>query len=115
MSVIEETLALQIRVEKLPVPQREFKPFADRRFRCDFTWEYLRLICEVDGEVHRIKSRFHADIEKHALLVLDGWTVLRVGGREVRSGAAIVWVREAIEQASRRLGLTPRPATRIMP
>lgn len=106
MSVIEETLALQIRVEKLPVPQREFKPFADRRFRCDFTWEYLRLICEVDGEVHRIKSRFHADIEKHALLVLAGWTVLRVGGREVRSGLGIEWVREAIAQRTIKNHLT---------
>ena len=99
MSVIEETLALQIRVMKLARPVRQFKPFEERKFACDFAWPELKLVVEVDGEVHRIKSRFHADIEKHALLVLAGWTVLRVGGREVRSGVGIEWVREAIAQA----------------
>lgn len=98
MSAIEELLALHIRIEKFPKPVRQFKPFDTRKFACDFAWPELRLIVEVDGEVHRIKSRFHADIEKHALLVLDGWTVLRVGGREVRSGLAIEWVREMLAQ-----------------
>lgn len=95
-SVIEATLALQIRVEKLPLPVKQFYPFRERRFRCDFAWPDRRVIVEVDGEAHRIKARFHADIEKHALLVLAGYTVLRVGGREVRSGQAVQWVRQLL-------------------
>lgn len=79
----------------MPTPQ--FQPFPERRFRVDFAWPDRRVIVEVDGEVHRIKARFHADIEKHALLVLAGWTVLRVGGREVRSGQAVQWVRQVLD------------------
>lgn len=105
MSKIEEHLALHIRCDKLPAPTRQFRPFEDRKFRCDFAWPDLRLIVEVDGEVHRIAERFHADIEKHALLVLAGWTVLRVGGREVRSGLAIEWVRQIIAYREKILDL----------
>jgi very-short-patch-repair endonuclease len=85
-----------MRVERLPLPVAQFKPVRERRFRMDFAWPDRRVIVEVDGEVHRIKTRFHADIEKHALLVLAGWTVLRVGGREVRSGQAVQWVRQLL-------------------
>jgi very-short-patch-repair endonuclease len=107
LSAIEEQLALQIRCDKLAVPVRQFKPFEDRKFRCDFAWPSIWLIVEVDGEVHRIKTRFHADIEKHALLALAGWTVLRVGGREVRSGQAVQWVAQAIDRAQRLARVTP--------
>lgn len=92
-SAIEETLAVHIRAEQLPRPKRQFIVNPDRRWRLDYAWPELKFACEVDGEVHRIKERFHADIEKHAWLVLNGWTLLRVGGREVRSGQAIAWLK----------------------
>lgn len=100
MSALEETLALHIRAEKLPAPQREYVFAPPRRWRIDFAWPELRLAVEVDGEAHRIHERFHADFEKHARLVLDGWTLLRVGGREVRSGKAIAWLKTLLWERS---------------
>ena len=97
-SKIEEVLAHHLAIAGVEPPVRQFKPIEERRFRCDFAWPHLRFICEVDGEVHRIAERFHADIEKHALLVLAGWTVLRVGGREVRDGTALKWVEAMLEK-----------------
>lgn len=111
-SPIEALLAVQIRDDGGMVPpERQFRPLDDRKFRCDFAWPSVRLIVEVDGAVHRIKSRFHADIEKQALLVLAGWTILRVGGREVRDGTAVKWVLEAYRQACAR-HLDPETAAR---
>jgi len=96
VSQLEETLALHIRAEKLPPPEREYVFAPDRKWRMDFAWPRLMLAVEVDGEVHRISERFHADIEKHARALLLGWTVLRVGGREVRNGLAIHWLKALI-------------------
>lgn len=95
-SAIEELLAVHIRAEKLPVPVREFEFHPCRGWRLDFAWPQIKFAVEVDGEVHRIKERFHADIEKRAQALLDGWTVLHVGGREVRSGKAIEWLKSLL-------------------
>lgn len=92
-SEIEQMLAVHIRADKLPPPEREYMPNPKRGWRIDFAYPTLKIAIEVDGAVHRIRERFHADIEKHAWLVLNGWTLLRVGGREVRSGKAIEWVK----------------------
>lgn len=93
MSAIAALFALHLRADKLPPPVPEYLPFPDRKFRIDFAWPAVKFAVEVDGEVHRIKARFHSDIEKHALLAMDGWVLLRVGGREVRSGVAVMWTR----------------------
>lgn len=100
MSPIEEALALHIRADKLPRPVRQYQVNPERRWRIDYAWPALRIAVEVDGEVHRIKERFHADIEKHAWLTLNGWTLLRVGGREVRDGRAIAWVKALLWERS---------------
>lgn len=96
-SPLEAMLALHIRGERLPAPVREFQFHPTRKWRFDFAWPDVRLAVEVDGEVHRIKSRFHADLQKHASATLMGWTVLRVGGHQVRAGVAVQWVREALK------------------
>lgn len=104
-SSIEASLGLQMRAAKLPEPVAQYRPFPDRRFTLDYAWPPLAFAVEVDGMVHRIKGRFAADIEKHALLVLDGWTVLRVGGREVRSGVALQWVERMLRQRGNLAGI----------
>jgi very-short-patch-repair endonuclease len=86
-------LALHIKADKLPEPVREFEFHPLRGWRFDFAWPAIKFAVEVDGEVHRIKERFHADIEKRAVALLNGWDVLHVGGREVRSGQAIAWLK----------------------
>lgn len=47
----EETLALHIRAEGLPTPEREHVFAEGRRFRFDFAWPLLKLSVEVDGGV----------------------------------------------------------------
>lgn len=86
-------LARDMRAEHLPAAVRQYIVNPDRRWRLDFAWPGIKVAVEVDGEVHRIAERFHSDIEKHAWLTLNGWTLLRVGGREVRSGQAITWLK----------------------
>lgn len=91
-STIEATLALHIRASKLPDPKRNYVFLPDRKLELDFCWPELKLGVEVEGAVHRIKERFHGDIEKHALALIHGWTVMRVDGRAIRSGNAIDWL-----------------------
>lgn len=91
-SEIEATFALHIRAAKLPVPQRDYKFMPGRRFEFDFCWVDKKIAVEVQGNVHRIKSRFKADIFKRAYALLDGWRVLEVDGDAIRSGVAIQWI-----------------------
>jgi very-short-patch-repair endonuclease len=95
-SALEATFALHLRADKVPEPVREHMPIVGRKFRIDFAWPKIKFGVEVDGEVHRIKERFHGDIEKGALLLLAGWAILHVSGREVRSGQALVWTKAAL-------------------
>lgn len=101
-SAIEETLALHIRADKLEQPIREYAFDAARGWRFDFAWPKLHFAVEVDGEVHRIRERFHSDIHKGARALMLGWAVLHVSGREVRSGEAIQWVKALLWE---RVGL----------
>lgn len=85
----EEELSLHLRALKLPEPVREFPFCPDRRHRFDFCWPDRKLAVEVDGGVHRIKGRFLADVERHNLAQLLGWTVLRFTPGDVSAGKAV--------------------------
>lgn len=58
------------------------------------------LAVEVDGQVHRIKGRFAADIERHNALMLAGWRWARVTPRMVETGEALALVRELLSAAT---------------
>ena len=84
----------------LPEPFREFVWHPTRSFRLDLAWpNHPRgpFGCEVDGAVHRLKDKFKRDIERHYLLVKQGWIYIRVTPEMVRSGEALQWVKEFIE------------------
>lgn len=78
----------------LPEPFREFTWHPTRNFRADLAWPEKKFIVEVDGAVHRIKSKFARDIERHNLLVQAGFVYIRVTPDMVRSGEALQWVKE---------------------
>lgn len=78
----------------LPEPFREFVWHPTRNFRADLAFPDRKFIVEVDGAVHRIKSKFARDIERHNLLVREGWIYIRVTPEMVRSGEALQWVKE---------------------
>lgn len=95
-SEIERRFAQQVRTAGLPEPEREYYHITGRDFRLDFAWPTRKIGVEVQGMSHRIKSKFHADIEKRALALLAGWRILEVSGDTVRNEQGIKWVTELL-------------------
>ncbi len=91
-SELELAFAKQISVLDLPAPQREYKFHPQRDWRLDYAWPEKKLAVEVQGMVHRIRTRFLSDVEKLAMAQIHGWRVLLVAGRDVRSGRAASWL-----------------------
>lgn len=92
----EGVLAGQCAGLGLPPCEREYRFNLQRRWRVDLAWPGKMLAVEIDGAVHRIKARFHADIEKHQALFFAGWRLLRVSTQQVRSGDAVKLVQGAL-------------------
>jgi hypothetical protein len=84
----------QIVAAGLPEPFREFTFHSTRGWRLDLGWPQLKRAVEIDGQVHRIKGRFLADIERHNAMVMAGWTYLRFTPRQVETGEALSKVQE---------------------
>ena len=101
-SDIEAMFALQLRTTDIPTPVRNCVFLTDRKLELDFAWPDLKLGVEIEGAVHRIRERFHGDIEKHALALIHGWTVLRVDGRSIRNGKAIEWFEQLFRSVASR-------------
>jgi very-short-patch-repair endonuclease len=92
----EDDLAYQL--EKVGVTgfEREGKWLEGRRYRADLLFREKRLIVEIEGEAHRIKSRFHDDIRKSQAAVLNGWKLLRVSTPQVKDGEAAKLIMRAL-------------------
>lgn len=91
-SEIERRFAQQIRAAGLPEPEREYYHITGRNFRLDFAWPAIKLGVEVQGMAHRIKGKFHADMEKRILAQMNGWLVMEISGDMVRHDTAIAWL-----------------------
>lgn len=106
MSDLEELLLWQIRVKRLPEPQREFKAISGRKFRFDLAWPSLGprngTLVEVQGGTwtrggHSTGAGIERDCEKLILATLAGWIVLPVTGDQVKSGIAVQWIEQALK------------------
>lgn len=91
-SELELMFSKQLSVLDFPPPLREYKFLPNRDFRLDYCWPSKKLAVEVQGMVHRIRSRFLSDVEKLAMAQIYGWQVLLVAGQDVRSGRAVSWL-----------------------
>ena len=101
MSLLEDLLAWQIKVAKLPEPVREHRFAKPRRWRFDFAWPERMIALEVDGGTwvngrHSRGSGVAADCEKASRAAILGWRVLRVTGDQVKSGEALAWASDAL-------------------
>lgn len=96
-SLLEVALDSQILASSLPAPEIEYPFMRGRLWRFDFAWPREMLAVEVEGAVHRIKSRFKGDIPKYAEALLLGWRVLRVGSDQVKDGTALTWIKKALD------------------
>jgi very-short-patch-repair endonuclease len=97
-SELEVLFDLQMRTDKLPAGVMNYYFMEERKFNFDRAYPDHKVAIEIDGMVHRIKDRFERDIEKFALATLLGWTVLRVSGKTIREGRAIIWVKQLLRQ-----------------
>lgn len=84
---------------------REYRFDLSRRWRADFAWPLQKVALEVDGGTwsggrHTRGDGFERDCEKQAALVLAGWRLFRATGAQVRSGAAVSWIEQAIGGAA---------------
>jgi len=93
-SQIHIRMRQQIQTAGLPDPIEEYYHIKGRDMRLDFAWPDMKIGLEVQGMVHRIKGKWERDIEKHNLCIINGWKVLYVTGKMVRSGDSIVLVTE---------------------
>lgn len=95
-------LAQQIYAQTmLPQPILEFAfdkqlDGAGRGYQFDLCWPDRKLAFEVDGAVHRIKSRYQRDMAKHQAAVKLGYDVRRVSPAQVRNGEALELIRKAL-------------------
>lgn len=104
-SVAGELLLLQLRGLQVEGLVAEYRWHPTRRWRFDVAWPAVKLAVEVDGGGwingrHSRGSGVEADCEKVSTAVCDGWRVLRVTPRQVRSGQAAQWVLEALGHTS---------------
>jgi very-short-patch-repair endonuclease len=93
-SGLEARFEQGIRALHFPPWVRNHVFLPDRKFQLDFAWPDRKLAIEIDGHVHRIHERFESDLEKHWLALQAGWTVLRIGGRQIRDGRAFEWAEQ---------------------
>ncbi len=97
-SQIHIRMRQQIQQAGLPPPIEEYYHIKGRDFRLDFAWPDRKIGVEVQGMAHRIKGKFHADIEKRALAMLQGWRILEVSGDTVRDERGIGWLKQLLEK-----------------
>jgi very-short-patch-repair endonuclease len=69
------------------------------RCRADILFEAQRLVVEVQGAVHRIKGKAHADIRKAAESLLQGYRLLPVDRDAIQSGDALRWIQQLLKGA----------------
>jgi very-short-patch-repair endonuclease len=90
---------------RLPIPVRECIFAPPRKFRFDFAFPDKLLGVEVDGGTwgrsrHTSGSGFEKDCEKFAIAAARGWRVIRVVPSQIKSGAALRWIEEALKYES---------------
>jgi very-short-patch-repair endonuclease len=102
-SPIEDQMADSMLLFNIPPPVRQYQFLDDRQFTADFAWPELKFILEIDGGIWKPKSGhtsgtgYTRDRERDALAMTHGWAVLRVTTEQVKSGEAIVWLKQALD------------------
>lgn len=96
-SKIEQRFEHQLMFGDFPPHVRNYHFISGRDFELDFAWPLRKIGVSIEGMAHRVKRRFKDDIEKHALGLLAGWRILRVGGHQIRHEIAVKWLKQLME------------------
>ena len=97
-SHLEMAAENQLKVNRLPSYDKEFRFHPVRRWRFDFAWKDHKVALEVEGGIwkggrHTNPKGFIADCEKYNAATVLGWKVLRVTSSQIKSGQMIDWVK----------------------
>lgn len=74
----------------------QYRWLPTRKFRADAAIIDAQLAIELEGAVHRIKKVYKADIRKRQIAMAHGWLILPILPEQVRSGAVVNIVRNAM-------------------
>jgi len=101
-SHLEATLALHMKAAGLN-PVSEFRFHPPRRWRFDFAFLDQKIAVECEGGTwtggkHTRGKGFALDCEKYNQASLDGWTLLRFTGDQIRSGQALAQIEQALNE-----------------
>ena len=93
-SVLESTLASQMRDVGLPKPERDKEFYPGRKWRFDFCWPSLRIAVECHGATYTGKGHvsnagFRIDREKINHAQTQGWKVYEFTSEMIMEGAAV--------------------------
>jgi len=92
-------LLLQLRANNIPLPIREYRFHATRKWRFDFAWPDLKVAIEIDGGAFAFGGGKHMqprDFEKLNTAASLGWKVYRFSPDMIRKGSAIKFLLECL-------------------
>jgi very-short-patch-repair endonuclease len=109
---LEDRLAQHIHAHKLPIPAREHRFHETRGWRFDFAWPEFKVAAEVEGLTrpdeeagrHQRIGSYDKDTEKYNAATAAGWKLYRFTPSQVKSGYAVLVLRDALEKAARERG-----------
>jgi very-short-patch-repair endonuclease len=100
---LADALAWQLKTVGQKMWVREYRFHSIRRWRIDIANPLLKLAVECEGAGpgglgrHQRPAGFEADCEKYAELAIAGWRLIRVTGKQIKSGQALQWIERAIK------------------
>ena len=101
------TLIFQLQVERMPMPDLEYRFHPTRRYRFDLAWPARKIALEIEGVIypttrdddrtvlrgrHVTPAGFRNDCLKYGEAFALGWTVLRVLPEQIHDGTALTWL-----------------------
>ncbi len=106
MSDLEDTFALHLRVNKLTQFEREYRFHPSRKWRFDFAAPRLLIAVEIEGGIFGKKSAHNTgtgilrDMEKSNEAQRLGWRVFRFAAHDIKSGRAVKYIRQVIDEGA---------------
>jgi len=109
----EAILAASLKAVKIGGWTTQYKFCKTRMWTADFCWENEKLRVEVEGGLrinvkkkdgtnvitpgrHTSEAGFTRDCIKYNEAAILGWRLLRVTGKQVNSGQALIWIERAL-------------------
>lgn len=103
-----EVFLRALEVRRMPLPEREWKFEAKRRWRFDYAWPNQMVALEVEGGVwtggrHTRGAGFVGDMEKYNAATVAGWRVVRVVPGKLCASATVGMLESLLQSEKKEL------------